>query len=101
MFTVDKVVAMAPNMVAVALVECAKRCIPPKAVVPEIALVTAIKGECKACVTPMTTWTPITLLRQKVENMLIKAAFGATAPMPIIAAAAYVAFLAPCTYGAR
>jgi len=29
---------------------------PPTAVMPETALVTAIRGECSECATPQTTW---------------------------------------------
>lgn len=34
-FTVESVVAVAPSKDALQLVECANKCIPPKAVVPE------------------------------------------------------------------
>lgn len=37
-FTVESVVAAAPNKEALQLVECANRCIPPNAVVPETIL---------------------------------------------------------------
>lgn len=45
MLTVESVVATAPRRVTDGFVLWANRCIPPKAVVPEIALVTAIRGE--------------------------------------------------------
>ena len=47
MLMVESVVAVAPNKETIGLVLCAQRCIPPNAVVPEIALVTAMRGECK------------------------------------------------------
>jgi hypothetical protein len=40
MFTVERVVAVAPRRVTAGLVEWAIKCIPPRAVVPEIAFVT-------------------------------------------------------------
>jgi hypothetical protein len=45
MLTHDKVVAVAPRSDTAALLELARRCMPPKAVVPLIALVTAMIGE--------------------------------------------------------
>ena len=101
MFTVDKVVASAPSMVTPKLVLCANRCIPPKAVVPEMAFVTAMSGECRACVTPITTCTPITFDNANVVSMLEKATLGATAPRANKVADVRPAVLAPDTYEAR
>jgi hypothetical protein len=100
MLTADKVVAVAPRNVTKGPVECANKCIPPKAVVPEIAFVTAIKGECKECETPKTTWTPMMLLKAKVVNIEENAALGATAPMAKIEVESNAAFLAPAKKGA-
>jgi len=60
MFTVLNVVASAPSTVTDAELLWASRCIPPKAVVPLIAFVTAIRGLCSACATPNTTCTLMT-----------------------------------------
>ena len=50
MLTVDSVVANAPNAATLGKVLlCVRRCIPPSAVVPLIAFVTAIEGLCNAC----------------------------------------------------
>ena len=95
MLTVERVVAAAPNKVTLGLVLCANRCIPPKAVVPEMAFVTAIKGEWREWVTPKTTCTPMILLKAKVVNMDENAALGATAPMAKIEVESNAAFLAP------
>jgi hypothetical protein len=46
---VESVVAAAPKMVTGVLVLCANKCIPPKAVLPLIAFVTAMSGECNEC----------------------------------------------------
>ena len=81
MFTVESEVAKAPSAVALGEVLCASKCIPPNAVVPLMALVTAIRGLCKACVTPRTTCTPIMFDKANVVNMALKAGFGATHPV--------------------
>lgn len=53
---------------------------PPAAVMPEIALVTDIRGEWSAGVTPQTTLYPITPAKEKVVTMVAKAGFGETIP---------------------
>ena len=56
---------------------------PPAAVMPEIALVTDMRGECRAGVTPHTTLYPITPARENVVTIVAKAGFGDTKPRPI------------------
>lgn len=56
---------------------------PPAAVIPEIAFVTDIRGECRAGVTPHTTLYPITPASENVVTIVAKAGFGETKPRPI------------------
>ena len=56
---------------------------PPAAVIPDTALVTDIRGECKAGVTPHTTLYPMTPAREKVVTIWLKARFGDAIPRPI------------------
>lgn len=94
-FTVERVVAAAPKKLTLGLLLCASKWIPPRAVVPEIAFVTAIRGECKECVTPRTTWTPMILLSANVVSMEENAGFGAHAPMAKTVADSAPTCLAP------
>ena len=60
--------------------------IPPKIVMPEMALVMAINGECNACVTPATALEPTQTDKANVDNigalgMLAPKAAAVTAPM--------------------
>ena len=81
----DIKVAKAANDVAVLLGRYPPPIItrPPAAVIPEIALVTDIKGECRAGVTPHTTLYPITPASENVVTIVAKAGFGDTKPRPI------------------
>ena len=78
-------VAMAASDVAVLLGSSPPPIItrPPAAVIPEIALVTDMRGECRAGVTPHTTLYPITPARENVVTIVAKAGFGDTKPRPI------------------
>lgn len=49
---------------------------------PEMALVTDIRGECKAGVTPHTVWYPTIPAKPKVVTIWVKAAFGEMRPRP-------------------
>ena len=53
---------------------------PPTAVKPEIALVTDIKGLCRAGVTPHTVWYPTTLASPNLVTMELKMGPGEPAP---------------------
>ncbi len=53
---------------------------PPIAVVPEMALVTDIRGECRAGETPQTTLYPTMPARLKVLIMTVKAGLGEATP---------------------
>ena len=56
---------------------------PPAAVIPDIALVTDMRGECRAGVTPHTTLYPITPARENVVIMEANAGFGDMRPRPM------------------
>lgn len=53
---------------------------PPTAVIPDMALVTDISGECKAGVTPHTVWYPTIPAKPNVVNIEVNAGFGAAIP---------------------
>ena len=63
MFTNERTVAIAPIQCAgvsgiklfVPVASCPNKYMPPTAVIPDMAFVTAISGECKAGATPQTT----------------------------------------------
>ena len=55
---------------------------PVLSVSPEMALVTDIRGECRAGVTPQTVWYPTMPARPKVVTIWVKAALGAARPRP-------------------
>mmetsp|Transcript_27848 Transcript_27848/g.31278 ORF Transcript_27848/g.31278 Transcript_27848/m.31278 type:complete len:210 (+) Transcript_27848:1512-2141(+) len=71
----------------------AKRSIPPIAVQPEIAFVTAINGECNAGATPHTTWYPARPARPNVASRLIAEGESAVRPNPTNIAAAALAII--------
>ena len=58
MFTAEMVVASVARVspVEVGMIPPPIAYMPPTAVMPEMALVTAISGECSAGTTPQTTW---------------------------------------------
>lgn len=58
------------------------RSIPPTAVMPEMALVTDIRGEWRAGVTPQTVWYPTIPAKPKVVTMVVKAGLGEIIPRP-------------------
>jgi hypothetical protein len=101
MFTVLNVVASAPSTVTDVELLWASRCIPPRAVVPLIAFVTAISGLCSACATPNTTCTPMMFDSAKVVNMALNAGSGEMHPTRRQLEARYPACFAPVTNGAR
>ena len=82
MLILETSVATAANDVAVLLGSTPPpiRTNPPAAVMPDMALVTDIRGEWRAGVTPQTTLYPITPAREKVVTMVAKAGFGETIP---------------------
>ena len=82
MLMLDTSVASAASEVAVLLGSTPPpiKTNPPAAVMPEIALVTDIRGEWRAGVTPQTTLYPITPAKEKVVTMVAKAGFGETIP---------------------
>ena len=88
-------------MVTNAELLCARRCIPPNAVMLLIAFVTAISGLCRACVTPSTNCTLMMLDNANVVNMALNAGSGEMHPTARQLAPRYPARLAPATYGAR
>ena len=55
---------------------------PPAAVIPDMALVTDIRGECSAGVTPHTTLYPITPAKENVVTMVAKPGLGEMTPRP-------------------
>lgn len=57
---------------------------PPTAVIPEIAFVTDMRGECKAGVTPHTVWYPTSPDKPNVVNIVVNAWFGDKTPKPSI-----------------
>jgi hypothetical protein len=95
------VVASTSSTVTDAELLWASRCILPKAVVPLIAFVTAIRGLCSACVTPNTTCTPMMFDSAKVVTMALNAGSGEMHPMRMQLEARYRACFAPEMYGAQ
>mmetsp|Transcript_54734 Transcript_54734/g.155709 ORF Transcript_54734/g.155709 Transcript_54734/m.155709 type:complete len:202 (-) Transcript_54734:1117-1722(-) len=77
MFTADTAVATAPRPLAIGSCAPAKRCMPPITVMPEIALVTDMRGVCRAWATPQTAWYPAAPARRK-DLMTVT---GAPSPM--------------------
>ena len=94
------VVARAPRTVTAMELLCARRCIPPNAVVPLIAFVTAISRLCRTCATPSTTCTPMMLDNANVVNMALNAGSGEVHLTARQLAPRYPAHLAPATYEA-
>mmetsp|Transcript_4294 Transcript_4294/g.9367 ORF Transcript_4294/g.9367 Transcript_4294/m.9367 type:complete len:218 (-) Transcript_4294:1554-2207(-) len=71
----------------------AKRSMPPMAVHPEMAFVTAINGECRAGATPHTTWYPARPARPNVAMRLTEEGESAVRPNPTKRAAAALAIM--------
>merc|ERR1712168_1385900 len=76
--------AARPSIVLVGTYPPPMRRRPPTAVIPEIALVTDMRGEWRAGTTLQTVWYPTMQPRDMVVDMLVKAPLGEPMPRAVI-----------------